>query len=276
MEDIKPGFYLKSNEDYHAGPGVSKSFLWRLFSQSPAHARVPVEETPAMILGAAAHVGILEPNRFSDLYYAFPPEADFRKKEWKELKATKEERSVKILKHEDMVRIEGMRDAVRAHPEATRLLSSGEPELSCYWYDPIHTSVLCKARFDWINKSERVIVELKTTTDARPHKFVRIAYDLGYHFQSFQYSYGCTHATMIEHKDFFFIVVEKEPPHGVMVYKADEDFINEGGKAYNQAIDIYVKCLKEDRWPCYPTEPVPLGLPGWLKRKNETENVIYD
>jgi hypothetical protein len=55
-EHIEPGFYRKSHQDYHAGPGLSQSMIKALL-RSPAHAKVPVEETPAMRFGRAFHTG---------------------------------------------------------------------------------------------------------------------------------------------------------------------------------------------------------------------------
>lgn len=50
-----------SNEDYHAGPGISKSGLWTIASKTPAHYRFEerAEKTPAQMsalqVGTATH-----------------------------------------------------------------------------------------------------------------------------------------------------------------------------------------------------------------------------
>ncbi len=74
-------------EEYHAGPGVSKSDL-DLIARSPAHYRAqkaaPREATPAMIIGSAFHTATLEPEKF-DLEFAVAPEGiDRRTKAGKE------------------------------------------------------------------------------------------------------------------------------------------------------------------------------------------------
>ena len=67
----EPGFYRIPHQDYHAGAGLSQSMIKALL-RSPAHAKVPVEETPAMRFGRAFDTGVLEPHLFDEEYVIRP------------------------------------------------------------------------------------------------------------------------------------------------------------------------------------------------------------
>ncbi len=267
---IEPGFYHILDDQYHSGPGVSKSDL-ELILRSPRHYKAKEErkETPALILGSAVHVAVFQPEDF-DMRYAVKPEGmSFTTKEgkaWKALIEAEVETRI-IISAEEGKTCEGIKNAVRSHPTAADLLSDGDPEVTGYWQDPVSPPILCKLRADWINKAKQVIVDLKTCMDARERDFKRDVYNHGYHRQAAFYLYGVSQITRIEHRAFYFIAVEKDPPYGVAVYKASEDMILEGLKDCAKAMGIYKKCLEEDRWPGYPEEVQELGLPGWLMRK---------
>ena len=73
---MKPGIYRGiPNDDYHRGPGISKSGL-DLIRKSPAHYRAAVtaandnrpEPTPSQVLGTAFHMLVLEPAEFVRTY----------------------------------------------------------------------------------------------------------------------------------------------------------------------------------------------------------------
>ncbi|EHK6294582.1 exodeoxyribonuclease VIII, partial [Escherichia coli] len=78
VEDIEPGIYYGiSNENYHVGPGVSKSqlddiadtpalYLWR------KNAPVDNTKTKTLDLGTAFHCRVLEPEEFSNRFIVAP------------------------------------------------------------------------------------------------------------------------------------------------------------------------------------------------------------
>ena len=270
---MKPGFYRMSNEEYHSGPGLSKSQLHEIL-RSPAHMKAPKKETPALPFGSAFHTYTLEKDLFVDTYMIKPQGMSFATKDGKALRSEAEESGKDILSWDDWQTIKGMAQAIWDNPIAAELLSDGEAEISGFWNDPIYPDILCKFRADWINKTTRTLVDLKSTVDAREHYFTGAAYKLGYHMQAGWYLYGATQITGIEHDDFRFIAVEKEPPYGVMVYRASQEMIQEGLIDCQKALEIYANCLKESRWPCYPEVERDLMLPGWVKRSKDM--AIYE
>ena len=80
---IAPGIYQVEAEEYHRGPGISKSGL-DLINQSPDHyaeaylrGKPPKEPTPAMVIGDMVHKAILEPDLFVKKYAKLPNPKDF-------------------------------------------------------------------------------------------------------------------------------------------------------------------------------------------------------
>ncbi|HBS1258763.1 TPA: exodeoxyribonuclease VIII, partial [Klebsiella pneumoniae] len=76
---MKPGIYFDiSNEDYHAGDGVSKSQL-DMVALSPAllqwqkSAPVDTEKLKALDMGTALHCLLLEPEEFDKRFIVAPP-----------------------------------------------------------------------------------------------------------------------------------------------------------------------------------------------------------
>lgn len=263
------GWYLDiSNKEYHEGEGISKSDI-ALLLQSPAHFKTPQkEETPAMIQGEAFHVLTLQPELFEKQFAVMPLGLTRVKKEGKDFVAGAEAFGKEVIPYEVYQQIKGMRDAVLAHPGVAEILSVGQAEVSGYWSDIQYPNILLKIRPDWINTKSSIILDLKSTMDARPGPFSRIAYDKGYHLQAGLYTCGAQILTAVEHR-FYFAAVERDPPHGTILYEASQEMILEGMKEAQRGIGIYQRCLESDAWPCYSAEIVTLSLPGWVKRKQE-------
>lgn len=263
---MEPGLYQNISSDvYHSGPGVSKSDL-ALILRSPAHfkAKDAKKETPALLFGSAFHEAILEPDNFAAHWHVT------------------DKKTIKpgLLPQDDYDNIQAMRAHLMAHETAWELLTGDvETELSAFWKDPVY-DVLCKARLDALNKGKQVIVDLKTCLDAREHAIIRDAYKYGWHMQAFWYTYALQILTKAPH-EFYFIAIEKEPPFAVAVYKASEDFIQEGGIQCQKALAICADCLEKDEWPGYEAEVKSLELPGWVKLKTKntpfvSDSIIFD
>jgi len=270
---IEPGLYENvPNQAYHDGPGLGHSGINRLL-RSPAHFKAIVEQTEAMVFGSAIHAYLFEPEVFRKEFVF--TDRHFRSNIDKAWKAEQEAAGRLVLKNAEYERIKGMAAAVKACRSAMELLEGdGEAEICGYWYDPGFPEVLCKIRMDWLKKPSGVIVDLKSTKDSRPSYFIRSAYNFGYHTQAAWYPYGLTQITGVVHEDFYFIAVEKEPPFGLNVYRAEPDFIQVGQVDCQKAVRIYADCLKTKTWPAYPDQTLPLPLPSFVKRTQLP--VFYD
>jgi hypothetical protein len=271
-EKIEPGLYRIPEEKYHATEAFSKSGASKLL-RSPAHFRIKTIETPAMVIGTAFHRAVLERDRFKALYACKPEGMSFATKDGKAWKADNEDKI--ILSYADYTNVLAMSDAVWNNPDAAFLLGKGEAEVSGFFHDPLFPDVPCKMRIDFLNTETGFVIDLKKCTDAREHAFKRDAYKFGYHIQAFLYSLGMSLITGADRFSFYFIAVESDPPHGVMVYRASPAMINEGMADAYLAMEMYRDCMAANSWPGYPEGIVDLDVPEWVKNKRITGG-IYD
>lgn len=266
---IEPGIYKDiSNEAYHGGDGVSKSTL-DLIHRSPAHYRaslvLPKRETAALTLGTAIHAAVLEPDSFEQNFVA-APDVDRRTKDgrtaWAEFQLGAAGK--KILTAEQYETALNVRDAVHGNRMAVNLLCGGTPEQSVYWTESLDgQEILCKCRPDYLRR-DSLIVDLKTTEDARADHFLRSVTAYRYHVQCAWYQRGVEEATG-DFRDFVFLAVEKEPPYGIGIFTLPPEFVDAGVYAAMADLRVYAKCKKADYWPCYPEEVQVLDMPRWFK-----------
>ncbi|EFL8839989.1 exodeoxyribonuclease VIII, partial [Escherichia coli] len=146
VEDIEPGIYYGiSNENYHVGPGVSKSqlddiadtpalYLWR------KNAPVDNTKTKTLDLGTAFHCRVLEPEEFSNRFIVAPEfnrRTNAGKEEEKAFLMECASTGKTVITAEEGLKIELMYQSVMALPLGQWLVeSAGHAESSIYWEDP--------------------------------------------------------------------------------------------------------------------------------------------
>ncbi|HET8667305.1 MAG TPA: PD-(D/E)XK nuclease-like domain-containing protein, partial [Terriglobales bacterium] len=173
-----------SNAEYHSQPSVSSSQL-KTILRSPAHyayaylSGIPQKEpTPSMVLGTLTHSCYLEPQRYEQDYIV-APEVDRRTKEGKaayaEFQAMANGRT--IVTEEQAALAEAMAASLRKHDVEMLIRDGGHVESSIFYTDT-ETGHACRIRPDWhlppcADWPTGIIVDLKTTDDARPEAFAR-------------------------------------------------------------------------------------------------------
>lgn len=265
---VQPGVYQLTNEEYHNGPGISKSGL-DLINKCPAmyldrymKGNQPAP-TPAMELGTAIHTAILEPKRFAKEYISRPPGIDGRTKAGKialaEFMAEAEGKIV--LPKEELVKICQIADAVNSHPIARSILGEiGYVEQSLY---AEIDGVMAKARPDYLLGD--YVVDLKTAVDASREAFSRACWNYRYHVQAALYTDVAEILDGAE-REFIFIVVEKTEPYPVAVYYADIEMVSMGREQYRLDLETYRQCLSTNTWPGYNEGRITsINLPKWAK-----------
>lgn len=258
-----------SLEQYHKMEGWSKSSLDKI-SKSPAHyleaKSNPKEPTAAMAFGSALHCAVLTPELYES-EYVVAPICDRRTKEgkatWQEFVDKSAGKS--IIDYDTSGKVELMKKTIFSHPLASSLLKSGEAEQSFFWEDP-RTKLLCKVRPDYL-RNDNVCIDLKTASSADFFEFQRSAYKFRYHVQGAFFIDGIFHSTGRQCDEFVLIVIETEPPFGLMVFVLDDDAINIGRVTYQRDLDtvvdwqehpeLYAAVYKES------LSPVELSLPPW-------------
>lgn len=255
-----------TNAEYHAQSSISKSGL-DLIRRAPSlfrHRReTPQEPTQAMRMGTLVHTTILEPDRMDD-QIIIAPAVDRRttagKAEWAEFQIAA--RGREIVTQDELDKLDGIRDAVWAHPAARDALAMlSEVETSIFWTDEL-SGVDCRCRPDGIMENG-VIVDVKTTKDARPDEFAKSIANYRYHVQAAFYSDGYQQAFGTPPKGFVFVAVETEPPHLVGVYVASQAMILRGRVDYRTDLETYRRCTESDTWPGLSPDPLVIDLPKW-------------
>jgi hypothetical protein len=267
---ITPGHWLQiSNEEYHGSKSFSRSFLWDVLNRTPGHAfyskQNPSEPTEAMIFGSAYHSAILEPEIFRRQYVI--NDVSRRTNAGKLLHEEYRSAGITCLKPDVYQQILDMQDAVMSHPIAGSLLAlPGKNEESLYAVHPIF-GIPLKIRVDRRLTDSSRCLDLKTANCAAPRQFRSHAFELGYHMQAGMYPAVMEMAgvEVPESPKFIFIVQEKDPPHFVAVYYADEDMEKDGVADMNRACEIVSSCIQNGFWEAYPEQFLPLGVPKWKK-----------
>lgn len=266
---MQPGIYQNTNEEYHSGPGISKSGLWTIWNETPAHYMAGLQEpddgsTAAKDFGTAAHAAILEPEVFEAKFY-MGPDARGNSNVWKDAAAYAAQQGLTILKPADYQAVQRLRDAAARHPILRRLTADAQVEHSAYWTDA-ETGELCRVRPDVYSRKHGLIGDLKTTTSAAHDKWIRRVVDFGYHVQEAFYSDGWDLAGGGPVNGFVFIVVERDPPHLFAVYELDPDSVEEGRQVYRAALRVYAECKRTNTWPGYADKVQELRLPKYAFR----------
>lgn len=260
-----------SNKEYRGRDGISSSELKKIM-KSPAHYKYwkdnPEEtDSPALLLGRAAHKYVLETYDFYN-EFAVAPNCDRRTKEGKAqwLLFCDQNEGKDIITEEQFEQIEAMRTAAYATPFVSKLLS-GEHEMSYFWTDE-ETGLKCKVRPDSINHKLKIVVDYKTCDNAETQRFMKQAIDLGYDLQASYYLDGAK-ANTGEDYIFVFIAQEKKPPYAVNILQADETFIRSGRELYKSMLNTYKECSESGNWFGYlgaENQINSLGVPKWLEK----------
>lgn len=283
------GLVEQTNDEYHSGPGISKSHLDTIWSSSPRHYwhkylnpnREPEEKTEALILGDAIHSAVLEPDLFTKAFVMAPEEAPARptsrqvnaKKPsessirqiawWRDF--DKEHAGRTVLRVEHYKACLAIRDAVHAHELAGPLLRApGRSEQSFYAIDP-ETSELIKCRIDRLQADGSTVIDVKSTSDASPSAFGRSCADYRYPVQQAWYN-RVLDTEFGEHPETWaFLAVEKDPPYAIGIYFAEPEVLARAEIAADRDFQRIVDCRRKGLWPDYGESPLPMAIPNWSK-----------
>jgi exodeoxyribonuclease VIII len=248
--------------------GVASKSALDLIRQSPAHYHAWVthelqdEDTKALRFGRLFHTAVLEPAKFERIYVAAPDFGDMRFKVNKEkLAEWKMENQGKTpVDFDEFESVRRMADAIRKHPLASRLLDDGKSEVTLRWEDE-ETGLQCKGRMDFVRVGD-VVVDLKSTQNAKAEAFRKSCANFGYHRQEAFYRQG-RQAIGQETRGFLFVAVETTAPFAVATYSLKSDAVEKGERSIREDLEVMAQCLKTNEWPGYPVRLQELDLPPW-------------
>jgi exodeoxyribonuclease VIII len=270
-------------EAYHANPAISHSKLecYRrrpalYFKKYVAKTLAPPEDTGAFRLGSAVHCAVLEEKEFASRYI-LRPDCDRRTKEGKiqfaEFSAQHADKT--LLDADEMAQVVAMREAVAAHPIASRLLAEGTPEMTWRKLQPNALGAL-QCRTDHFNPCGCDIsdfypyaLDVKTVesldSDAF-RNFERAAFSYGYHRQAGFYLPLINEILGYPVTRMYYVAVEKVEPYGVAVYKLSDDAIARGQDENIADLVRLKRSLETNHWPNIEPTIHELKLPAWYAK----------
>lgn len=241
-----------SEEDYRAAPGLSSTDLRTIVNKSPAHYKFAErEETPAMALGTAIHMALLETDKFASKYCQKPDGMSFATKEGKTWKEANQDKT--ILSFDDYEKCRKIYSAVQTNKMAKELLKDTRKELSYFWKDK-DTGLLLKCRIDAL-KPDGTIVDIKTTEDASLNGFRRSMTNYNYKTQAMFYMEGIKDMLGLEqYPEFKYLVIEKSSPHVMASYVNGVESLKAAYVEFKHGLEKYKWCKDNDSWPGYDSE----------------------
>lgn len=171
---------------------------------------LPPKESDAFAFGHAVHCLALEPESFSDRFFVLP-KIDRRTKEGK-LQAMIFERDNEgkiVLTLEEYQDAIACVQALNNHAEFATIMAQPKRVEVPFEFDLFGHKF--KAKPDAIIDSMKLIIDIKTTDDASPHRWQWSAVDYGYHRQAWIYQEALMRSADAAYR-FIFAVVEKPKP----------------------------------------------------------------
>lgn len=267
--DVEPGLYDIDAELYHSDPipggSLSSTGARKLVTDCPAKFKHwldnPQPHNKALELGTAAHKLVLDDGPELVLVDAEKWNTDAIKAEVAAIRAAG---NIPLKQHE-LDQVEAMAAALRAEPEAARLLEpgSGVAEQSAFWND---NGVWRRCRFDWL-RHDGQIVDYKTARSCRREDLEKAFNEHGYHQQQEWYLDGGLALDLVDpEKPFQFVLQEKDPPYLVVVTTCDPMAREIGRHLNTAALNTYAACRESGEWPGYLPNPMT-ALPSWVERQ---------
>ena len=284
-----------SNEEYHSRPEFSSSQLKDMLRSSAhfhSHNIIKEHERETkkhLDFGTLAHTLFLEPEQFHKEFAVIPADAPKPPTDvMRNAKKPSEDSIIRVqwwdnfaAEHGDKITItaEQLAGAKRIAENLMKLSSYavmqnnyGMPEASIFFTDPVYGLEL-RIRPDWHIAPCKafpngLILDLKTTTDARAHAFSKKCSDFGYDLSAVMYREGFQQYYQTEDKPpFILLVAESSIPYNVKQYKAADLFLSVGESRYNKAKELLAESLLINEWDGYSLEMEDLFLPSYMTKQ---------
>lgn len=269
-----------SNDEYHACPEFSSSQL-KDMNRSAAHFYVnsitkeaKKEASTAMNFGTLVHTMFLEPEQFEN-EFVIAPKFNRRTTVGKEEAAAWEQANEgkMLVSEEDVDNANRMATNLRTLSIYKAMQDNyGMAEASFFFTDPVFGLNL-RIRPDWHiapckEFPNGLIIDLKTTDDARPMAFSRTCANFSYDLSASMYREGFQAYYQTEDKPpFIFPVAERNTPFNVKQYKASDLFLSVGDVRYKKSKELLAESLLLDEWNGYSKEIEDIFLPQYMTKQ---------
>jgi hypothetical protein len=262
--DMPADVYHNTNAISHSaikvmGESASK-YKWAL-----DHKR---KETPALAMGTAIHMAVLEPDRFESTYRV-QPKFDRRTKAGKaEAEAWDAENADKTgVSQDEMNTIMRVHSKIYECEKFSGLVKTGIKESSFFsrWDD---SKLYVRCRPDNFIEDKSIIVDLKTTDAAQEHVFKHDITKYSYMTQAAWYCHIVSLATGVDVDTFVILAVEKSKDCDVNAFYFSRDtldfFLNRYCRKWMTDLE---RCIATDTWPGYEREFIEYTPPAWMTEK---------
>ena len=225
---------LKQDEHYYGDYG--KQFLSNsdisILLKNPRLLKEDKPKTSAMVIGGYFHTAILEPDKLEQ--FKIIKSTTRNTKQYKEMSGGE----ICLLQHE-VDKIELMRETVMDNEVCRDLILGSDFERTVDYEVPGVTEIhgnMWKGKADIVNHDERLIIDLKTTSDI--DRFKWSATKFNYDSQAYIYSnlFGY---------EMLFMVIDKETLQ-IGLFDCSPDFYSSGEDKVRKATDAYELFYKTD------------------------------
>jgi len=213
-----------------------------------------------MRFGTIVHEAILEPTTFMEKAIIVPEFSGTGSRNAK-LEWFQENHGKIHVSRDQMDQVHGILNSLTKNACAYKYLARGKAEESGFWRDP-DSGIECKYRSDF-DHEQHILVDVKTTMDAKYGAFQAVVARLNYHVQAAMHLDGASATSGRHYDEFVIIAIEKEPPYEIGLFNLDPIMINEGRALYLNALKTLKKCRETGIYPGYPQQLIPISLPSW-------------
>lgn len=266
-----------SAEDYHKLPGVSNSKL-TVFIDDPREyhfqfisGKYVPEQKDHFDFGTAVHEICLLGSSNIEIIPTSVLTKDGKRSgnAWKEYAAANTDKL--LLKHQDYSAVMRCVEEVKKHPMAGALLAAPGFTERMYQADFDGMPARCRPDKLCVWNSRTIVLDLKTTTDTTPRKFVKSIERFGYHRQEYFYRKVLSAPENQIHVDaFVFMAVNDSEPHCVDCYELDAKWLDYAKEEVEPALeDLRRRTIENDWKSTTENGAIRVSPPNYMKFKGE-------
>lgn len=149
--------------------------------------------------------------------------------------------------------------------------NGGMSEQTHQWMDG---NTACKIRPDRASNDFRLIVDYKSTAGSpHPDSWGRsMLIGAGYYLSAAFYRRGFKELFGNE-PDYVFLVQSVEAPYLCSLVGCEPALLELGARKIQAALTVWAQCVKDGKWPAYPTRVAYPETPGWLMAEWEDTQI---
>jgi hypothetical protein len=261
--------------EYHRIDALSASTIKTLLQKSAAHARMQQinphdDPTPQQERGTIRHALTLGEDDIIQLIDA----PDFRTKAAQQARDDARQAGRIPVIADKAAELYAIAATARLQIESAlsiHLDTDGQAETSLFWNEG---ALKCKARPDWLNNDNSLIVDLKFT-ELTQSAWIKSLSSNGYDVQSEWYR-RAVRMDLEQECRFIFAVCETLPPYPVYFVELTGAYRAIADVKIERALQIWGACIESNIFPCYSQEIIELDPPAWeMATAEETAEVTH-